>query len=160
MLENPIEIIWFRRYGLLQTFVTKLISGDLCLLAPPPSSFPLIAFQNCYAFILLPLSSTTRQTMEGCRGMYVLWRVSAPFFHTTYEYAKLIVGRSDNGIVLFRTIANLQMEKVIYSCSDLTAVVRRHIDGNTGQNTIRLVGYSQCVIYGSLTANPTTIKMQ
>ena len=69
MLENPIEIMWFRSCGLLQTFVTKLISGDLCLLAP--SSFPLIAFQNCYAFILLPLSSTTRQTMEGCRGMYV-----------------------------------------------------------------------------------------
>ena len=69
MLENPIEIMWFRRCGLLQTFVTKLISGDLCLLAP--SSFPLIVFQNCYAFILLPLSSTTRQTMEGCRGMYV-----------------------------------------------------------------------------------------
>ena len=40
-------------------------------------------------------------------------------FHTTYEHAKLVVGRSDNGIVLFRTLANLLMEKVIYS--DLTA---------------------------------------
>ena len=78
-------------------------------------------------------------------------------FHTTYEHAKLVVGRSDNGIVLFRTLANLLMENVIYS--DLTAVVRRPIDGNTGQNTIRLVGYSKCVIHGSLTANPT-IKMQ
>ena len=76
-------------------------------------------------------------------------------FHTTYEHAKLVVGRSDNGIVLFRTLANLLMENVIYS--DLTAVVRRHIDGNTGQNTIRLVGYSKCVIHGSLTANPTII---
>ena len=77
-------------------------------------------------------------------------------FHTTYEHAKLVVGRSDNGIVLFRTLANLLMEKVIYF---LTAVVRRHIDGNTGQNTIRLVGCSKFVIHGSLTANPT-IKMQ
>ena len=40
-------------------------------------------------------------------------------FHTTYEHAKLVVGRSDNGIVLFRTLANLLMENVIYS--DLTA---------------------------------------
>ena len=69
MLENPIEIMWFRSCGLLQTFVTKLIRRRSVPLSP--SSFPLIVFQNCYAFILLPLSSTTRQTMEGCRGMYV-----------------------------------------------------------------------------------------
>ena len=94
--NKPIPQLW-------ASSLKKLISGDLCLLAP--SAFPLMAFQNCYAFILPPVFDHSASNTGMQRRVYYA------FFHRSHAHATLPVGRSDTGNVLFRTIANFLNRK-------------------------------------------------
>ena len=149
MLENPIEKGWFRSYGLRA-------SSDLCVKtyqrrSVPSSSLRLSTYgQSCYAFILPPVFD--RSAMQGCRGEYIIY----------FSIKIMSMQRSSSedrttGWFFLERSPIFWIEKVIYSCicSDLTAVVRRILTAIYGQNTVRMVEYSQCVIHGSLTANPT-----
>ena len=97
-----------------------------------------------------------RSAMQGCRGEYIIY----------FSIKVMSMQRSSSedrttGWFFLERSPIFWIEKVIYSCicSDLTAVVRRILTAIYGQNTVRMVEYSQCAIHGSLTANPTTIKM-
>ena len=126
MLENPIEKGWFRSYGLRA-------SSDLCVKTyqrrSVPSSSLRLSTYNVWSELLriypAPPSSTVRQCRDAEANVLYI-------FHRSHEHATLLVGRSDNGMVLFRTLSNFLNRKgdlllhLLWShCSSSP-----HIDGN------------------------------